>query len=147
MVKDDELGWVYLVGSEGSDIAKIGYAANVEQRLIRLQTGSPVKLSILFKVRGDVRVERALHAAFAEYRTHGEWFRDRDVLWHCFDWLMECCLDHAEDAADELGGALDDHLMDVGVTPEEATKHAAEAIRYFAYGRSTGDWNQEHLTA
>lgn len=52
----------------------------MDYRLSELQTGSPVKLSILMVI--DCRIfeypfsiELRLHELFKQYRIHGEWFK------------------------------------------------------------------------
>ena len=73
---------VYFIGSEdGSGLIKIGTSSDVQARLRCLQTGSPVKLSLLADIDGDSFVELRLHHKFAPHREHGEWFRRHpDVL-------------------------------------------------------------------
>lgn len=67
-------GWVYVIGSSLRGIVKIGYAFDVELRMESLQTGSPVRLWILWKIRGTPLLERRLHDRFAAERIHGEHF-------------------------------------------------------------------------
>ncbi|WP_454367398.1 GIY-YIG nuclease family protein [Streptomyces ambofaciens] len=64
--------YTYLIGAEGSDLVKIGYAKDPDKRVMFLQTGSPMRLSILWAERGSY--EAALHAEFREVLAHGEWF-------------------------------------------------------------------------
>lgn len=65
---------VYLIGSAGSPLVKIGWTGNPEQRLRNLQTGSPVPLQLLAVFEGGAIVEAELHRRFADKRRHGEWF-------------------------------------------------------------------------
>ena len=44
-------------------------------RLATFQTGSPCPLDMIAYVHGNEALEKALHATFANYRLHGEWFR------------------------------------------------------------------------
>lgn len=77
-------GFVYFIGPEAlfcrdqwSEAAKvkIGFTRNApEYRLHTLQCGSPVHLTLLAYIDGPVELERAFHGAFAELRSHGEWF-------------------------------------------------------------------------
>jgi len=69
-----ESRWVYLVGSLQARPVKIGVARDVDARVAELQTGSPVPLHLIWKTRGGGVLERDLHARFAPYRIHGEWF-------------------------------------------------------------------------
>lgn len=65
---------VYLIGSSGSPLVKIGCTDNPERRLRHLQTGSPLPLQLLALFEGGFLVEAALHRRFADKRRHGEWF-------------------------------------------------------------------------
>ncbi|MGV4985815.1 GIY-YIG nuclease family protein [Streptomyces sp. NRAIS4] len=67
-------GQVYLLGSPGSHIAKIGYSGTPEKRLWFLQVGSPVEYSILAKFDGSQELEAALHHYFRACHVRGEWF-------------------------------------------------------------------------
>ncbi|MFD0449326.1 GIY-YIG nuclease family protein [Streptomyces indonesiensis] len=63
----------YLVGMEGSPLVKIGFTSgDPKKRLASLQTGQPMKLSLLWSSEGDH--ESALHHRFAPHRVRGEWF-------------------------------------------------------------------------
>lgn len=55
---------------------KIGIAANVQSRLLNLQsdTGGPVEL--IASVAGTPALERALHMKLKAHRIEGEWFHD-----------------------------------------------------------------------
>ncbi|WP_256123215.1 GIY-YIG nuclease family protein [Streptomyces sp. EN16] len=65
---------VYLIGSPGSPLVKIGWTDNPKRRLRHLQTGSPVPLEFLAVFEGGHIVEGELHRRFADRRRHGEWF-------------------------------------------------------------------------
>lgn len=58
--------WVYFAERDG--LVKIGYSANVEQRMRQLGA------RLLAVMPGGARMERIMHGYFAEYRVHGEWF-------------------------------------------------------------------------
>ncbi|MEV6131766.1 GIY-YIG nuclease family protein [Streptomyces violaceusniger] len=63
----------YLVGMEGSPLVKIGFTSgDPKKRLASLQTGQPMKLSLLWSSEGNH--ESALHHRFAPHRVRGEWF-------------------------------------------------------------------------
>jgi len=66
--------WVYVIGAPGSPIVKIGHSADLSQRLRVIQTGSHVKVAILWQDSGGRALERALHREFRQLRQHGEWF-------------------------------------------------------------------------
>lgn len=68
-------GTIYFVQAGDTKRIKIGFTQwTAEQRLRRLQVGSPEKLKLLAAVTGTVREERALHRQFASDNTGGEWF-------------------------------------------------------------------------
>ncbi|MFC9736065.1 GIY-YIG nuclease family protein [Streptomyces hydrogenans] len=65
---------IYVIGTPGSAIVKIGHAASPDERLRTLQTGNPAPLAVLWSHEGDSELEGHLHATFAQYRVRGEWF-------------------------------------------------------------------------
>jgi DNA-binding transcriptional regulator YdaS (Cro superfamily) len=52
----------------------------IEKRLSAIQNGCPYKIRILLTVEGTRTQERALHRAFENDRSHGEWFLASDRL-------------------------------------------------------------------
>ena len=81
---------VYFVQAEITRRIKIGFTAGaVEKRLASLQTGSGEILTLLSTVPGDKGLEARLHAKFAAYRTHNEWFKESSELWALIDGLPE----------------------------------------------------------
>ena len=73
-------GYVYFIqGSSGGPI-KIGYAKDVKNRLIGLQTGHPDTLIVLGCMVGSQEDEQDLHEKFASYRVRGEWFQPEEPL-------------------------------------------------------------------
>ncbi|MFJ9777107.1 GIY-YIG nuclease family protein [Kitasatospora sp. NPDC101157] len=69
-----EGGFVYVLGSAGLPLVKIGTARNPERRVRELQIGAPTKLELLWQTPGDRGLEARLHACFQAERSHGEWF-------------------------------------------------------------------------
>lgn len=70
-------GHVYIVHAVGTDRYKIGYTDDhPEDRLRRLQTGSPYQLQLRLSVPcpAPSDVESELHALYAPTRKRGEWF-------------------------------------------------------------------------
>lgn len=71
-------GYVYFVTTPDRDVWKIGMTTDEPcNRLMSLQTGSPVLLSIYNVLRCEDadRTELELHRLFRHCRIHGEWFR------------------------------------------------------------------------
>ncbi len=67
-------GFVYVVRDTYRGLYKIGFSRTVDRRLISLQAGSPVPLTLLFYVNGNRNFEKYVHQTFAQYNTHNEWF-------------------------------------------------------------------------
>ncbi|MEU3620108.1 GIY-YIG nuclease family protein [Streptomyces sp. NPDC006872] len=65
---------VYVIGSPGSRIVKIGRSTAPEKRLWTIQVGSPVRLALLATFEGGRVLEEALHCYFGAYQKRGEWF-------------------------------------------------------------------------
>jgi hypothetical protein len=65
---------VYVIGRPGWRIAKIGTTSNLRARLRTIQTGSPVRLEVLWSCPGGRRLESWLHEGLAGWRLTGEWF-------------------------------------------------------------------------
>jgi len=77
----DEDSNVYFIKANGINSVKIGRAKprKMNDRLMELQIGSPVKLAVILMI--DCRgfesthsIEIRLHEKFKNYRLHGEWF-------------------------------------------------------------------------
>jgi len=66
--------WAYFIQSGLRGLIKIGCAVDVDARRASLQSGSAERLYVLAVMPGGASVEYQLHARFAEYRIHGEWF-------------------------------------------------------------------------
>ncbi|WP_329167316.1 GIY-YIG nuclease family protein (plasmid) [Streptomyces sp. NBC_01717] len=66
--------YVYVIGVPGVLTAKIGVTSDLQRRLREIQNMSPVKLEVLWSCPGSNALEQAIHAHFAEARSHGEWF-------------------------------------------------------------------------
>jgi hypothetical protein len=70
----DSVECVYLIGNSANTLVKIGRSIDVQARLAKLQTMSPVKLTLLWQTLGGAELEKALHRRFDSRRAHGEWF-------------------------------------------------------------------------
>ena len=67
-------GTVYLIGSYGGRILKIGHTKNLEQRLKQLQSGCAHKLEIIKAKTGDFQAEKEELRKARNFRIQGEWF-------------------------------------------------------------------------
>lgn len=65
---------VYVIGQHGSGVVKIGTTSSLRARLRTIQTGSPVRLEVLWSCAGGRHLEAYLHDAFSPLRLEGEWF-------------------------------------------------------------------------
>lgn len=74
-------GYTYFIQSECGGPIKVGFTkGRPQQRLMELQTGSPLKLKLVGWMEGNS--EREVHAQLHWARLHGEWFLDDE-------WLIE----------------------------------------------------------
>jgi hypothetical protein len=69
----------FIQAGEGGPI-KIGYSRDALKRIANLQAASPVLLSALAIIPGEIRDEFALHRRLQSERLHGEWFRPSDAV-------------------------------------------------------------------
>lgn len=69
---------VYFIAQAG--YVKIGFSTHLAKRFESLQSASPVPLTVLAAIRGDMAMERELHAQFADDRAQGEWFRRSSAI-------------------------------------------------------------------
>lgn len=75
--------YVYLIANEDTGYHKIGFTNNLNERLLKLQTGSASKLKYVHTIKtvNFKALETALHKRFETCRLLGEWFdlSDEDV--------------------------------------------------------------------
>jgi hypothetical protein len=74
---------LYIIG-DGENI-KIGISKQPEKRLKQLQTGHPLKLSLLFvkESKNARRIEKFLHDRLRQFKTKfkTEWFKLPEINW------------------------------------------------------------------
>ncbi len=72
-------GVTYFV--RAGDAIKIGFATNLKDRLVGLQTSHPDELEVLAAISANDVDEYATHQKFAHLRLRGEWFQaDKELL-------------------------------------------------------------------
>lgn len=71
---------VYFMHAPVVRLVKIGATSSLNSRLLALQNGSPVPLTLLGCLDGGKEVEKSLHTQWAILRSHGEWFHETDDL-------------------------------------------------------------------
>lgn len=74
-MRNEKMGWVYIIGADESGMVKIGYTANPPKRFVALRTACPVEMTVLYLMPGDPSDEKELHRRFADLRLRKEWFR------------------------------------------------------------------------
>jgi hypothetical protein len=74
-------GVVYFVSAGDDGPIKVGFTGGaLRRRLADLQVTSPVRLRVIFAVKGGQPEERKTHRELREHRLHGEWFERSAVL-------------------------------------------------------------------
>lgn len=86
--RDADFCVVYFVYARDVGRVKIGRASNPYRRLKRMQTFSPVPLSVLGFVADDKELESRIHAEFQHLRRLGEWFDTDDSFRRRVDVLL-----------------------------------------------------------
>jgi hypothetical protein len=66
---------VYFIRAGEDGPVKIGYAADVSKRLIKMQADNAAPLTVIRQIQGGRPTEAAMHTLFAEQHIRGEWFR------------------------------------------------------------------------
>lgn len=77
-------GYVYAVQALEGGPVKIGYTADLKQRLAQLQSAHHCELTIVDSFHGEPRHEANLHTDLAARCIRGEWFEDCDETWFWF---------------------------------------------------------------
>ena len=77
---NDSPACVYFIEAPAVSMIKIGHSISPLKRLAEIATISPVPLQLLASIEGRASIEIGLHRAFADVRSHGEWFRDHPDL-------------------------------------------------------------------
>jgi hypothetical protein len=131
---------VYVIKATGRELVKIGFAKHLRDRLATLQTSSPDELQMIAAIPGGLKLEMMLHAAFAEYRVRGEWFRYAAPIVR----LVEASLlppaswgDPDDDGADEWDGIHRGTLEEF--TEDLCRRHGLELPSGWATSDQVGD--------
>src|SRR5258708_2716437 len=72
----ESIGFVYLLEAKKIHLLKLGFSANVNQRVATLVHCVPSDVSLVGAFRTRFASESCLHAFFDDLRFHGEWFLD-----------------------------------------------------------------------
>ena len=81
--KAPEHNFLYFIHEQGNlTQSKIEFTANLEQRLLSLQTGNPRNLVVYKTIPNSlIKKEREMQDLFASYHIRGEWYRiTRDMI-------------------------------------------------------------------
>ncbi len=65
--------FIYFIQAENG-LIKIGTCIDLSLRLSALQTGSPLKLSVIGTYQSTTLTEKELHKKYDYCKSHGEWF-------------------------------------------------------------------------
>ena len=82
-------GLVYLIQQDVTWAVKIGFTSDGDSlvgRVATLQTASPYRLRIIYRMPGSAATEAQLHRRFQRYRLMGEWFSPSIEM---AEWLAE----------------------------------------------------------
>lgn len=84
---------LYIIKAEGSDLVKVGSSKAPSRRLVRLQTGSPLRLYIDRYMVGAAIFEKDIHLDLTTrgLHSHGEWFHQS-----CIPFVMDYIKSHAK---------------------------------------------------
>jgi hypothetical protein len=68
--------WLYVIHMKGTSFYKIGVTRDVNKRLLQLQAGNPVRLSVVLRTKCNnaKKTEVLVHSKLQKYSVHGEWF-------------------------------------------------------------------------
>lgn len=73
--------FVYFVQAGEGGRIKIGTSRNVQNRMVKMQTDTPIDLRLLAVFHGDAQREAEIHALLRSHHAIGEWFEPHiDVL-------------------------------------------------------------------
>jgi hypothetical protein len=85
--KPNETG-AKLYAISGAELVKFGITErSVRERLVVLQSGSPVKLILLGFIECAAHWERSVHQCLREAHSHGEWFRRTEQVAQVVKWI------------------------------------------------------------
>ncbi len=71
-VNESTGGFIYVMECAG--FYKIGWSVNPRTRLMSIQVGSPLPVTLVGVIEGSVMNEAEWHEAFSDKRVRGEWF-------------------------------------------------------------------------
>lgn len=81
-------GFIYFLQSQTNSQIKIGYTANIHQRIKNLQYQKKDKLELLAAAPGDYDYEAHLHRLFKQHNIEGEWFNPDPEIFQYIDRLI-----------------------------------------------------------
>ncbi|MCA1298015.1 GIY-YIG nuclease family protein [Stappia indica] len=128
------VGEVYIAASSAGPV-KIGFSANVEQRLKTLASVTKTRMTVLARTPATRRTEFYLHQVFVETRLHGEWFSPSQRLLDTAKAISEKGMDALPEMAHPDPGAA---LGDVRKS-DEFTERARSSLIVIAGPRVHGE--------
>ncbi len=94
--QDSASGVVYFVRERRSMAIKIGYTANLKERLSTLSSCKLDQLELVASIPGSFAVEKAVQRHFAAFRIRGEWFEPCPELVNLIDGIAGGSIGRAE---------------------------------------------------
>jgi hypothetical protein len=77
---------------------KIGIAAHVEKRMREIKRSAASPVTLIASIKGDLKLERAIHKKLQPYCISGEWYRDCPEVRAA----IQNCLNHFDLSSDEV---------------------------------------------
>lgn len=106
----NRVGYIYFVEMVRPRLVKVGYAANVADRLANLRTASPFDLRLMHWFIGTKEDERRIQIELRPHRYRREWFHPHDAI----EDLIE---DIYEFQVDVIAQGPFGHRTDLGARP------------------------------
>lgn len=116
---------VYFLESNG--LIKIGYSTDVRRRVDQVIRTQRCGGKYLGFMPGDRKVEKHLHAVFADHREFGEWFRSSEEIMAFIS--SACSADYPDECA--AGASASDRLKQLD---EFYAEQAGDLIRLYTNG-------------
>ena len=83
----------YVYFAENGGYIKIGLSKDIAARISNLQTGSPLKITLLAYFEATEEDEKMLHRRYKHFRNRGEWFRKNKALMDFIDFVAQFNVD------------------------------------------------------
>ena len=82
-------GFIYFIRMDKIGPIKVGFAKNVIERIVQLQTGNPYQLNILAYYAGNENDEKQIQYLLRDSNIRGEWFHPTEKVLQYVDMAKE----------------------------------------------------------